>query len=115
MDALLASKLARLKNYRTRYELAMTRGGQKLLVCYTDQRGRPGIISAVQSRVSAMIWRTGVDRIDFAEFSDDGATMGEWSIRFTGRTQRQAYIEGALEYCQHGMPLPKSPAVASAA
>ena len=106
MDAILEHKLARLKNYATRYELAMTRGGQRLLVCYTSARGRRGILDAVRSRVSAMTWRTGVDHIEFAKRAADGATMGEWSINFTGRTQREAYVSGALEYCQSGMPLP---------
>jgi hypothetical protein len=111
VDTDLQQKLARLKNYATRYELAMMRGGDRLLVCYSSRRGRQGIFEAVRSRVSAMTWRTGTDQIHFAQRAEDGATMGEWTIRFTGRTQREAYIGGALEYCQHGMPLPEPAAL----
>ena len=101
MDSLLEAKLAKLKNYATRYELAMIRGDDRILVCYTNRRGRAGIMDAVHSRATAMIWRTGTDRITFAKRAGDGATMGDWSIQFTGRTQRECYIEGALPYVEN--------------
>ena len=36
---------------------------------------------------------TGADNIHFNHYAKDGAEMGNWSIRFTGRTMLEAEVE----------------------
>jgi hypothetical protein len=40
----------------------------------------------------------GVDNIYFEKKASDGAVMGDWSIKFSGRTKRQAVVEGELAF-----------------
>lgn len=100
MDAELERKLDRLKNYHTRYELVATSGDRKVLLGYTTRNNRRGLWAVVtdESRVQAVIKLVGTESIHFAKRAADGATMGEWTIRFSGRTQRECYIEGELPY-----------------
>ena len=104
MDATLEAKLSRLKNYSTRYELVASRGTgpdrESYLIAYTSRNNRQGLWAAVtqESRVHKLIALTGDKEIHFAKRAGDGATMGEWTIRFSGRTQRECYIEGELPY-----------------
>jgi hypothetical protein len=93
-------RLERLRNRATLYELAMTRGEERLLVAYSQRKGRRDIFKAVTAdhRVGPIMARTGADRIEFAKRAADGAMMGGWTIRFTGRTERDAIIEGELPY-----------------
>lgn len=41
---------------------------------------------------------TGSDRFTFAARAADGGTMGEWSIRWTGRTERESILGGELPF-----------------
>jgi hypothetical protein len=41
---------------------------------------------------------TGTSDITFAKRAGDGATMGPWRIRWTGRTQREAANMGRLPW-----------------
>ena len=78
----------------TRYEItARHADGRELLVVYTSQKSRHGLLKAVQGNASVL-------------FSDDAlfgpitakplpnVRSGEWTIAFSGRTQRQALNEG---------------------
>ncbi len=94
----LEEKLARLRNHHTRYELAMWCGDRKILIAYTPRRGWAGITAAIQSKADAIVAAAGADYIRFGKRASDGATLGDWTINFTGRTQREAYIQGELEY-----------------
>lgn len=100
MNATLERKLARLKNYHTRYELVATSRDRKVLIGYTTRTNRRGIDALVceENRVHAIVKLTGTETIHFAKRAADGATMGDWTIRFSGRTQRECYIEGELAY-----------------
>jgi hypothetical protein len=100
MDARTAERLERLRNRATLYELAMTRGEECILVAYSRLKGRRDIFNLVTAdhRVGPIMARTGADHIEFARRTADGATMGEWAIRFTGRTEREAIIAGELPY-----------------
>jgi len=91
-------RLERLKNYRTRYELAAIRGDQKILISYTSRPNRRGIWDSLYARAAAVVALTGVDIAKPAGKSSKGLIMGDWSIRFTGRTQREAIIGGELPY-----------------
>ena len=92
-------KLARLKNYRTRYELAIhNTEGQSYLIAYCESKRRQTILSAVNKRALKLVKLTGHDEITFAKKSKDGAVMGDWSIVWTGRTQRDAICENELTW-----------------
>lgn len=95
-----SEKLARLHNRATLYELTMSHGDEHILIAYASNKGRTMLWKCVTSeeRVHQIIARTGTEEITFAKRAGDGATMGEWSIRFTGRTQRDAIGEGELPY-----------------
>lgn len=104
-QATITAKLARLHNRGTAYELAMSRtlpDGTKdaRLVAYTPRRNRNGLFDACcdKRRVDYLMKLTGSDNLRFGKRVVDGATMGEWTVNFSGRTQREAIIEGELPY-----------------
>lgn len=82
----------------TLYELAAIRGDQRILVAYCGNRARRMILRACRERGDALVALTGDESIGFTSTASDGATMGAWSIRFTGRTQRDAIQAGELPY-----------------
>ncbi len=95
MNANLERRLARLKNYRTRYELAIRHpDGRCYLVSYSDRKSRDAIFHSVaaESRATRLIELTGDPQIRFGKRVADGATMGEWTVNFTGRTQRECFL-----------------------
>ena len=102
MDATLTAKLSRLKNYATRYELVASRdnGADRYLIAYTPRNNRRGLWAAVTepARAAKLVKLTGSPEITFGKKASDGATMGDWEIRFSGRTQRECYLEGELTY-----------------
>jgi hypothetical protein len=91
-------RLASMTNRATLYEIAMSKGDTRYLLCYTNRRGRAALFDAVARDAAreAVKSLTGTDQIHFARRSADGATMGEWRIQFTGRTQREAIGHGEL-------------------
>lgn len=99
-DTTTAEKLARLHNRATLYELTMSRGDEHFLIAYASNKGRTMLWKCVTSdqRVHQIIAKTGTEAITFAKRAGDGATMGAWAIRFTGRTQRDAISQGELPY-----------------
>jgi hypothetical protein len=92
------NKLARLHNRRTAYELVAVNGDQRVLVCYSAERSRNALYRICCKRAAALLALTGAESITWAKRSADGGMMGAWSIRFSGRTQRECYIEGELAY-----------------
>ena len=82
----------------TLYELAAIKGEQSILVAYCGNRTRRMILRACRERAEALVALTGDKSIGFSRRAAEGATMGEWSIRFTGRTQRDAISAGELPY-----------------
>ena len=91
-------RLARLTNRGTYYELAAILGDQRRLVAYTQRRSRSGMLAACRNRAVLLIALTGAENLQFGKRTVDGATMGDWQIRFTGRTERDAIMEGELPY-----------------
>jgi hypothetical protein len=103
----LGQRLQRLQNRHTLYELVASHpDGRRFLVAYCGRRGRRGIFTALAGRAAAMTALTGDDGIKFAARAADGGTMGAWTIRFSGRTQRECYIAGELEYVAAAPTLP---------
>lgn len=91
-------RLANLKHHATLYELAITDGTTMYLVCYSDRKGRSGILGCIRNkgRGERVVALTGSETLTFAKRAADGATLGRWTINFTGRTERQAIAEGEL-------------------
>ena len=86
-------KLARLKNRNTRYEIVLTNGTDtKFLVLYTAQHSQSGLRAAVRQRYDAILVLGG--EAPFAAKRSDVFNGNEWRCFFSGRTQREAIIEG---------------------
>lgn len=77
----------------TRYEITVTHDdGRSFLVAYAARRSRSGLASAVRddARWDALVRITGVTGWEYAKRAVDGIYGDGWTIRFTGRTQRDA-------------------------
>jgi hypothetical protein len=90
-----AEKLARIAKRGTLYELAISKGTTSYLICYSPM-SRSMLMKALRKQPHELIALTGSETFDLAKRAADGATMGEWKIRWTGRTHRQSIIEGEL-------------------
>lgn len=75
----------------TLYELAVSHpDGRRFLLGYTVGRSRSTLFRWTSKHGPALVAICGTDDIRFARRASDGATMGEWTINWTGRTERQA-------------------------
>lgn len=85
----------------TRYELTLSKGNEKFLICYCMRTGRHSLLKAIHAKGEAIL--------KIANLSDDamltwskpaklGAMLGGWRVYFTGRTQRSAITEGELPF-----------------
>jgi hypothetical protein len=86
-------KLKRLHRGPTRYELIAECGENRVLIAYSMRTGRHSLLTACQKHGQALIAMIGMDdnaRIEFLKPASRGAKIGDWSIRFSGRTQREA-------------------------
>jgi hypothetical protein len=90
-------KLERLHRGPTRYELIAERGETRILIAYSMRQGRHTLLTAVQKHGQALIDFMGItdkDLLVFLRPAKLGAHIGPaanpWSIRFSGRTQREA-------------------------
>lgn len=84
---------------QTRYEItASHEDGRCFLVAYAARNSRAGLVDAVRSRAEALIAKCGLPE-DVA-FGATGTkprpftTLGDWTVKFTGRTQRDVKMEG---------------------
>ena len=75
---------------RTLYELAIENADQRILLAYCSNCTRRTIWKVASQHCDRLMALTGAENIDFAKRAGDGATMGAWRIRWTGRTQREA-------------------------
>lgn len=101
-------RLARLKNYATRYEIrgTNTETGQTVLIGYTAQKSRAGILAMCRKNGAEIVARLRGDSLEFGKRAADGATLGHWRIGFSGRTQREAIIAGELPFFLDAVPVP---------
>jgi len=90
-------RLEGLKYYSTTYEIVLTDGKTSKLISY-GRKGRRSLIEAVQSKGSKIL--------EVVNMSDDFQgkitttsmdLSGGWYAKFSGRTKRQAIMEGELE------------------
>ena len=95
-------KLAQLHNRTTRYEIVChSPTGERWLIGYTARPGKPGMMNSTRAIGESVVALTGVTDQDKAKFSG-GRTRARldlgngWAIAFSGRTQRDAIIEGEL-------------------
>lgn len=77
----------------TRYELALVRGDERILIRYTYARALRNVLGAMSDHADRIVKLTGAEKWDFInpKRRADGLKLGEWTLRFTGRTQREAY------------------------
>ena len=94
------AKLARIQNRVTLYEVALTHldTGERRLLCYTRKTGR-GIRDYIFKHGPALVAFCGDEnfRPGWKRQGDETA-VGRWSIGFTGRTQREAILNGELTW-----------------
>jgi len=83
---------------QTLYELAVECGEERYLVAYCNRRSRQMTLDACRQRGEAVVKVCLSARICFARRAGDGATVGKWAVRFTGRTEREAKSAGELPY-----------------
>lgn len=95
MNPELQSRLKAMVNRATRYELVMVHAitGQRLRICYTARRNRSGLVDAIRSHGPDLVRVTGAE--EFKVGIGATATLADWSILFSGRTQREAISSGA--------------------
>jgi hypothetical protein len=91
MDPITERKLARIKNYSTRYEYIMTNGSVTYLVMYGPESGRQ-IRQGLDERLDTINKITGQDNIRMSKPTKGKA--GDWEFKLSGRTQRECILEG---------------------
>ena len=101
------AKQARLEsrhNRLTRYEIiAENDAGHRLLVGYSTQPSRSGILRVVRAIGQRVIARLAIGENHICRWTGKGRfghrwELGNgWIIRFTGRTERDAIIDGELQ------------------
>lgn len=101
-------QLERIKYYATRYEVRLTLpDGRARLVCYTPRKNKTGLLIAMQERgekILALMPEMPEDsRLTYNKAR--GFIMGNGaSVAFSGRTQRDAIMSGALPYIGDSAP-----------
>jgi hypothetical protein len=90
----LERKLERLRHYSTRYEVVGRNGDVTILAGYTSKKTRHGLLGMVRQHGEAWVEYANSTSLQFRGKAADGVQVGEWTITFSGRTQREAYIAG---------------------
>ena len=95
-------KLARLQNCATRYEAVVIRqDGEKRLVAYSGRKSRAGLLTAAQQRGKAVLAFLECNVASTLEWKNGEFRMCDGSvIRWSGRTQRDAIMQGELTYIE---------------
>lgn len=97
-------RLERLRNHSTKYEVVAetsSQYGKRYLIAYTSRRSRHGLLKACQSKGEAIIKAFGItdnDQFIPSPKAADGFRIGVWQFRFSGRTQREAIMQGELPW-----------------
>jgi hypothetical protein len=93
-------KLTALQRYPTRYEIVLTNGAQAYRIAYTMRRSRHGLIVASRAAFDEIKAISGSANgwVTLGKKAADpiGITDTAWSIRWSGRTQREAISDGEL-------------------
>ena len=94
-------KLASIHNRITKYEAAAILGDRAILIAYCAQHSRNGLLRACRTHGQDMITALGLTHDSMmipAPKASDGFKLGPWTVRFTGRTQRDAYMGEELPF-----------------
>lgn len=82
----------------TRYEITATHpDGRCLLIGYTARKSRFGLLNLMRQHSGKIIQTLNIGEHDMVHFATKPrvhCTMGEWTIGFTGRTQRDVRSAG---------------------
>ena len=90
-------RLDRIRNHSTLYELAVSRGESAYLVQYT-RKSRSALLHSCRKFGGQLVKLTGAESLVFAKRAADGATLEDWRIRYTGRTEHDAIVGGELPF-----------------
>lgn len=105
MATLTAQRLERLRNRQTLYEVLASDGQTHLLIVYCG-RSKTRFFRALAERDSVrgkkLAELAGTEQLKFPEKPDSSliGTLGKWTIRFSGRTQREAISQGEHRYLE---------------
>ena len=97
------TKLTKLQRYPTRYELVLSKGDTRARIAYVQAHSASALLSFARNNIAEILAYTGIDRdgevaITWLKPIALGGTIGpvdnQWTIRFSGRTQRSAISEG---------------------
>ena len=95
-------KLAGLYNYHTRYEVVLTRGDQTFLVCYSGRKSLSGLRHCAVDAIKDLVFVIGLEEIEiFSKKAKPQPCLvlnDGWTMRFSGRTQRDCYCNGEWLY-----------------
>lgn len=91
-------RLNRLRNDATLYELiAVAPDGRQVLAGYCGRTVRR-MVSMLHQNATAWMRLTGAARVDAVPKMPKTLTLGEWTFRFSGRTEREAIMHGELPW-----------------
>jgi hypothetical protein len=91
-----ARLLAALRNRRTLWELVLKHAdGRIWLLGYCDRKTRAMLYRVVCKHAEALAVLTGTSVLDL---DGQAGAMAEWVVAWSGRTQRDCYVEGVHQY-----------------
>jgi len=90
--ATIEQRLQALSNRSTLYEIIIERDQERYLVQYAS-KSRNAILRGLRKHGEAIAARFG-GTVTFAKCARDGAYVGDWHVRDSGRTEREAIIAG---------------------
>ena len=98
MTSTQSARLAAIANRYTRYEVIAQRdNGERVRIGYTMHRSRHGLLQVLRAHADQVIALTNCGEntmMTAGSRASDGFRINDWSLRFTGRTERQAILEG---------------------
>lgn len=92
-------RLQRLKNYATAYEIEIRHStdGRVHRICYSARHSRRGLLNAIQTAAEHIVKVTGTDNMYIEKKASDGVKIGDWRVKFSGRTERECILADAGE------------------
>ena len=92
-------RLAHLRNRATRYEITAKGPDGEFLVGYTARKTRRGMLEVMRMYHGNLIHLCDTNEMTVPSHfkAKDGIVMGDWTIKFSGRTQRDAISNGELD------------------
>ena len=99
-------QLRRIQNYATKYEVALELAdGRRFLVLYTGRKSLKGLVAAVRQRAEDILATAGLPNTATYRMAKGTIIIETATVRFTGRTQRDAICEGRLDRLVDATPV----------